>query len=138
MSSRGKGSKRSGKGKGKRTPMSKSARAGLTMPVGRLKRYMRRGRYAPRIGAGAPVYLAAVIEYCVAEVLELAGNAAKDNKRKTISPRHIMLAIKGDDEFNKMCGDVLIPHAGVVPNILDVLLPAKKKKKGSKKSSQKY
>ena len=130
------GSRRSGKGKGGKggKSISQTSRAGLTFPVGRLKRYVRRGRYAPRVGKMAPVFLAAVIEYVVAEVLELAGNAAKDNKRKTISPRHIMLAIRGDEELNQVCGNAIFPKAGVVPNIPQVLLPTKKTKK--KKSTK--
>ena len=67
-----------GKG-GKST--SRSAKAGLQFPVGRMARYLRQGGFAKRVGAGAPVYLAAVLEYLTAELLELAGNAAKDNKR---------------------------------------------------------
>ena len=61
--------------------MSRSARAGITFPVGRMARYMRDMRVADRIGAGAPVYLAAVIEYLTAEILELAGTLRRTARR---------------------------------------------------------
>ncbi|XP_023245262.1 histone H2A-beta, sperm-like [Copidosoma floridanum] len=76
-SGRGKG----GAGKARAKPKSRSSRAGLQFPVGRIQRHLRKGNYAERVGAGAPVYLAAVLEYLSAEVLELAGNAARDNKK---------------------------------------------------------
>jgi len=60
---------------------SRSSKAGLAFPVGRVHRLLRKGNYAQRVGAGAPVYLAAVLEYLAAEILELAGNAARDNKK---------------------------------------------------------
>ena len=108
---------------------SRSSRAGLTFPVGRLARYMRTGGYARRVGSGAPVYLASVLEYLTAELLELAGNAAKDNKRSRIVPRHIMLAVRNDDELTKLLSSVTIAQAGVLPNIHSSLMPDKKKKK---------
>jgi len=107
---------------------SRSAKAGLQFPVGRVARYLKKGKYADRIGAGAPVYLAAVLEYIAAEVLELAGNAARDNKKNRIIPRHIQLAIRNDEELSKLLGTVTIASGGVLPNIHSVLLPKKSKK----------
>ncbi|KAF8342563.1 histone H2A-like protein [Cantharellus anzutake] len=106
---------------------SRSVRAGLQFPVGRLHRMLKKGNYALRIGAGAPVYLAAVLEYLAAEILELAGNAARDNKKARIVPRHLQLAIKNDEELNKLLGSVIISQGGVVPHIAQELLPSKTK-----------
>lgn len=130
-----KGGKASGSGSDK--AMSRSARAGLQFPVGRIHRMLKKGNYAQRVGAGAPgepyfqfliivgpshlvcsiVYLAAVLEYLAAEILELAGNAARDNKKQRIVPRHLQLAIRNDEELNKLLGHVVISQGGVVPHI---------------------
>ena len=52
-----------------RPSRTKSQRAGLTFPVGRMLRYLKKGRYAKRTGVGAGVYIAAVCEYLAAEIL---------------------------------------------------------------------
>ncbi|XP_059498093.1 histone H2AX-like [Stegostoma tigrinum] len=121
MSGRGKG----GGGKARSKAKSRSSRAGLQFPVGRVHRLLRKGNYAERVGAGAPVYLAAVLEYLTAEILELAGNAARDNKKTRIIPRHLQLAVRNDEELNKLLGGVTIAQGGVLPNIQAVLLPKK-------------
>ena len=118
-----------GKGKSAKKSVSKSAKAGLQFPVGRVARFLKKGKYAERVGAGAPVYLAAVLEYLAAEVLELAGNAARDNKKTRIVPRHIQLAVRNDEELSKLLGSVTIAAGGVLPNIHSVLLPKKTAKK---------
>jgi len=134
MSGKGKG----GRGSGTKS-VSSSAKAGLQFPVGRIGRYLKQGKYASRMGAGAPVYLAAVLEYLCAEILELAGNAARDNKKSRIVPRHITLAVKNDEELNKLLGNVTIAAGGVLPNIHAVLLPKKSSTgSGNKSASQDY
>ena len=157
MSGKGGKSGKSGSGKASSSDatkaQSRSAKAGLQFPVGRVHRLLKRGNYAQRVGAGAPgtfvrcilfavltclfiVYLAAVLEYLAAEILELAGNAARDNKKQRIVPRHLQLAIRNDEEYvrafyfevfsqlmitlfrlNKLLGDVVISQGGVVPFI---------------------
>jgi histone H2A len=136
----GKGGK-SGRGKGDgKKAQSKSSKAGLQFPVGRIGRHLRKGKFATRVGAGAPVYLAAILEYLTAEILELAGNAARDNKKTRNIPRHIQLAVRNDEELNKLFGGVTIAQGGVLPNIHSVLVPkssAPKEGKEEKKTKGK-
>ena len=84
-----------------------------------MHRLLRKGHYAKRVGAGAPVYLAAVLEYLSAEIL------ARDNKKTRIIPRHLQLAIRNDEELNKLLSGVTIAQGGVLPNIQSILLPKK-------------
>ncbi|KAK8482971.1 hypothetical protein V6N13_140330 [Hibiscus sabdariffa] len=114
-----------GRGKVMAKAVSRSSKAGLQFPVGRIARFLKKGRYADRVGSGSPVYLSAVLEYLAAEVLELAGNAARDNKKNRIIPRHIQLAVRNDEELSRLMGGVTIANGGVLPNINQSLLPKK-------------
>jgi histone H2A len=122
--SRGVGGESGEGGKGGKK-LSKSVRAGLQFPVGRVYSILKERAYAQRIGNGAPVYLSAVLEYLVFEILELGGNAARDSKKRLVTPRHIQLAVRSDEELSKLLADVAIAAGGVLPNIHAVLLPKK-------------
>lgn len=129
MPGTGKGKSSRGKIVANASKTSRSQRAGLQFPVGRISRFMKKGKYADRIGSGAPVYLSAVLEYLAAEVLELAGNAAKDYKKTRIIPRHIQLAVRNDEELNRLLVNTHIASGGVAPFIHSSLLPDTKEDK---------
>lgn len=117
ITGKGLGKGKSGPIKHKRFPISRAARAGLQFPVGRIYRMLKaRSPSDGRVGATAAVFTAAILEYLTAEVLELAGNASKDLRVKRISPRHLLLAIRGDDELDALV-HATIAGGGVVPNI---------------------
>jgi len=125
MSGRGKSNAGVLGGKARSKGKSRSSRAGLQFPVSRIHRHLRKGSYSERIAGGSPVYLAAVLEYLSAEILELAGNAARDNKKTRIIPRHLQLAVRNDEELNRLLNHVTIAQGGVLPNINSLLLPKK-------------
>lgn len=104
---------------------SRSSRAGLTFPVGRTARLIKEGHYAQRVGAGASVFTAAVLEYLAVELLELAGTVCKDLNKTRIVPRHLALAIRGDEELATLLGNVTIAAGGVPSSINESLMPKK-------------
>eukprot|EP00331_Platyophrya_macrostoma_P013418 CAMPEP_0176433724 /NCGR_PEP_ID=MMETSP0127-20121128/16208_1 /TAXON_ID=938130 /ORGANISM="Platyophrya macrostoma, Strain WH" /LENGTH=176 /DNA_ID=CAMNT_0017816237 /DNA_START=45 /DNA_END=575 /DNA_ORIENTATION=- len=127
------GGKTGGKA-GKHAYVSRSARAGLHFPVGRIHMRLKEGLLRKqRCGGSAAIYCAALLEYLTAELLELAGHAAKDldPECRRLKPRHLLLAIRGDDELGKVV-DATIAEGGVVPYLHDALDKKKKKKAGGK------
>ena len=105
----------------------KAQAAGLQFPPARAQKLIK-DAWPGRVGSGASVYLAAVLEYLCAELLELAGNAARGNKRKYITPRHLFLSIANDEELNRLTQSLrwAILGGGVLPNIHSVLLPKRR------------
>ena len=96
MSGKGKGGRGKGKASGKST--TKSVKAGLQFPVGRIGRYLKLGKYATRLGAGAPVYLAAVLE-CVGRACVSSVRVAQSRSRawsRLCSPFSSQVPLRGD------------------------------------------
>lgn len=81
-------------------PKSRPSRAGLQFAVDRIHRLLREKNYVEWIGAGPPVYMAAAMEYLAAEELELARNAARDNKETRITPCQLQFVIHNDVKSN--------------------------------------
>ena len=103
-----------------------STRAGLIMPVPRFLTMMKRDRLQNTITKNSAIAMSAAVEYALCEILEIAGNIAQEQNKKRIGNRHILLAIKGDEELNKLFRGITIAEGGVLPHIDQRLLPAKK------------
>jgi histone H2A len=80
-------------------------RSGLTFPPSRARHIIEQSKHS-RISATAPVYLAGVLEYITADLLELSGNAARDNNKKTVTPVFMLLAIRHDEELSQLMTNI--------------------------------
>jgi histone H2A len=56
--------------------------------------------------------MSAVLEYLTAEIVEMAGNVAKDNKKRRILPVHIRNSLRADPDFTKFIGKDTLLHEG--------------------------
>ena len=108
---------------------SKSARAGLLMPVARLNAAMKREGSAKRVGGSAPVYATAVLEYLLSEVLDVAGNTTIKAKRKRIVPEDISLAVRSDEELSKLLRGFSCYNGDKIKDVSKALVPAAPRQK---------
>ena len=115
----------------KKKSQSDHSKVGLIFPVARLGRHLKGGRYAERVGKSGAVFMAAVLEYMVCEILELAGQAATEAGKNRIAPRHLQLAVRNDEELAKLMASTMISNGGYMSNIHPFLLRGKKGKKDS-------
>lgn len=113
----------------------REGRAGLQFSVARAEKYLRADSKL-RIASGAPIALAATLEYITAEILELAGNASRDNRKSRINVRHMFLAIDNDEELRRLTDNIgaELLGGGVVPNIHQNLLPSRNQPPKAKKA----
>ena len=108
--------------------ISMASRCGLTFPTARVGRFLR-SKYSKRVSRGATVMMTGVLEYLTAEILDMAGTCAKENKVKRIVPRHITLVVRNDEEFNAFTRHKYINGGGFVPRLHKRLVPPKRPKK---------
>ncbi|CAI5785047.1 histone H2A-beta, sperm-like [Podarcis lilfordi] len=94
---------------------SRSCRAGLVFPVSRIERFLRKGDYAERIGSGSSVYMAAVLQYLTYDIMDIAGNIAKNDHKRRIAPRHLQRAISDDAELHSLLGGITFPQGNTLP-----------------------
>lgn len=108
---------------------SKSTKADLQFPVGRVIRIMKTRNVANRIGVSAGIAMAAVLEYCVNELLEVVcARVLEEAKVTTITPRHILKSIHDDREMHALFKNATIVSGGVIEKIHPALLPKKSSK----------
>jgi histone H2A len=114
----------------KKKSVSRSSKAGLVFPVGRVARHMKKARVASRVGAAAPVFVAAVLEYVTREVLEKGSDELAFGKKR-ITPRVVNLGIMSDSELKQVFSKVTIAAGGVQPDNIHVSLLGKKAQKAA-------
>ena len=118
--------------KGSKTKHTRAFRAGLQVSVSRVEKFLTDHVVANRKSGGAAVYLAGVLEYLFAEILELAGNVARDNKKVRINARALKLAIGHDEELHMFFSEkTTVLPGGVMPHVEPFLLPKGKGKKAA-------
>lgn len=112
----------------KKKSVSRAEKAGIRFPVSKVNRHLKDKNLSKRVGAGAPVYLAAVLEYAAVELLDLASKEL-GSKRKRITDQDVMNAVRGDEELNRLLYGCAVFSGDRVKGVMDATTwkPAAKK-----------
>lgn len=113
--------------KPKKPPITKSQKAGLVFPVARFNRLAKSEAGTKRVGGSAPIYLTAVTEYIVEEIIELAGECTKKANRKRITPEDISNVLRSDSELSKLYRGLQMTTGDKLTNTSKALAPRGKK-----------
>uniref|UniRef100_A0AC11C9P4 Uncharacterized protein n=1 Tax=Ovis aries TaxID=9940 RepID=A0AC11C9P4_SHEEP len=76
--------------------------AELQFPVSRVDRLLREGQFANRLSSATPVFLTGILEYLMANILDLAGKEACINHRVRISPEHVQRALINNENLRRL------------------------------------
>ena len=113
----------------KKKSISKSEKSGLTFPVARLNKYMKKYSNMKRVGGSAPVFMTAVAEYITAEIMEQAGNITSAAGRKTVSADDLSKAMRSDKELAKLFTGHGIFVGDKIGKVTDAITYVEKEKK---------
>jgi histone H2B len=114
-------------------------KAGLVFPPSRCRKFLTQSETRGfRAGSHPGVYMAAVVEYLCAEILELAGNSARERKKVTISMKDLTLAVFNDSELTHLMKHLKIKlfNAGMISGMPTESLPEKNSRKDGKMTSK--
>lgn len=106
--------------------VSSAARAGLVMRPTRIKRIVLPYLVVKRTAPNAMVYLAAIAEFIIAEIFELAYRLTREDNKYRVRSKDIMRAIREDAELSKCFPEKsYVLGGGVISRINPALLKGK-------------
>jgi len=112
-------------------PVRREVLADLVFPVSLTEKFLREfGASNLNVGKDAPIALTAALEWIARKILDVSVEQSKANKKATVNPRHMFLAISNSDDLSALIKNFNIEFmgVGVIPHIREELVPDKRKK----------
>nr|XP_010968652.1 histone H2A-Bbd type 1-like [Camelus bactrianus] len=99
----------------RRHSLSRSTGAELQCPVSRLDRLLRLGPNAQRLSSSTPIFLAGILEYLTAHILDLAGVEARSSHDVRITPEHVQRALDNHEYLSRLFQPGAFPRVSAMP-----------------------